>query len=140
MPQRRAQPRATTARLVVRDRSGTALGDVRVVVSGPVSQEVVTDASGTASVGTIRDGSYRLRFERDGFITLEREIMVSNGQPPEIAVALSAAPGPPPPPRAGGAPAPPASSYNVVMYSRNRRAQRSRFSSLPPPRSGEHIS
>jgi mannose-6-phosphate isomerase-like protein (cupin superfamily) len=97
-PQRRAQPRATTARLVVRDRSGTALGDVRVVVSGPVSQEVTTDASGTASVGTIRDGSYRLRFERDGFITLEREIMVSNGQPPEIAVALSAAPAPPPPP------------------------------------------
>jgi mannose-6-phosphate isomerase-like protein (cupin superfamily) len=95
-PQRRAQPRPTT--LVVRDRSGTALGDVHVVVSGPVSQEVVTDASGTASVGTIRDGSYRLRFERDGFITLEREISVSNGQPPEIAVALSAAPAPPPPP------------------------------------------
>jgi mannose-6-phosphate isomerase-like protein (cupin superfamily) len=98
MPQRRAQPRATTARLIVRDRSGTALGDVRVVVSGPVSQEVVTDASGTASVGAIRDGSYRLRFERDGFITLEREISISNGQPPEIAVALSAAPAPPPPP------------------------------------------
>jgi mannose-6-phosphate isomerase-like protein (cupin superfamily) len=95
-PQRRAQPRATS--LVVRDRSGTALGDVHVVVSGPVSQEVVTDASGTASVGTIRDGSYRLRFERDGFITLEREISVSNGQPPEIDVALSAAPAPPPPP------------------------------------------
>jgi mannose-6-phosphate isomerase-like protein (cupin superfamily) len=106
-PQRRAQPRATTARLVVRDRSGTALGDVRVVVSGPVSQEVVTDASGTASVGTIRDGSYRLRFERDGFITLERELIVANGQPPEIAVALSAAPAPPPPPVVVAAPPPP---------------------------------
>jgi mannose-6-phosphate isomerase-like protein (cupin superfamily) len=105
-PQRRAQPRATTARLVVRDRSGTALGDVRVVVSGPVSQEVVTDASGTASVGTIRDGSYRLRFERAGFITLEREISVSNGQPLEIAVALSAAPAPPPPPVVVAAPPP----------------------------------
>ena len=105
-PQRRAQPRATTARVIVRDRSGTALGDVRIVMSGPVSQEVVTDASGLASVGATRDGSYRLRFERDGFITLEREISVSNGQPPEIVVALSAAPVPPPPPVVVAAPPP----------------------------------
>jgi mannose-6-phosphate isomerase-like protein (cupin superfamily) len=106
-PQRRAQPRVATARVVVRDRSGTALGDVRVVVSGPVSEEVNTDASGTASVGPIRDGSYRLRFERDGFITLEREIVVTNGQPPEIAVALSAAPAPPLPPVVEAPPPPP---------------------------------
>ena len=106
-PQRRAQPRATTARVIVRDRSGTALGDVQIAMSGPVSQEVVTDASGMASVGTTRDGTYRLRFERDGFITLEREISVSNGQPPEIVVALSAAPAPPPPPVVVAAPPPP---------------------------------
>jgi mannose-6-phosphate isomerase-like protein (cupin superfamily) len=84
--------------VVVRDRSGTALPDVRVVISGPVSHEGVTDAGGTVSVGGVRDGSYRLRFERDGFITLEREISLTNGQPSEIAVALSAAPAPPPPP------------------------------------------
>jgi mannose-6-phosphate isomerase-like protein (cupin superfamily) len=94
--------------VIVRDRSGTALGDVQIVMSGPVSQEVVTDASGMASVGTTRDGTYRLRFERDGFITLEREISVSNGQPPEIVVALSAAPAPPPPPVVVAAPPPPA--------------------------------
>src|SRR5262249_51961420 len=31
-------------------------------------------------------------------------------------------------------------SQRLLRYSRNWRAQRSRFASLPPPRSGEHIS
>ena len=94
-----AQPRATTARVIVRDRSGTALGDVHIAMSGPVSQEVVTDASGMASVGTTRDGSYRLRFERDGFITLEREISVAeraaagNRRGAERGAGTTAAPG-----------------------------------------------
>jgi mannose-6-phosphate isomerase-like protein (cupin superfamily) len=79
---------------------------VRVVVSGPASQEINTDATGIASLGTIRDGSYRLRFEREGFITLEREFSVTNGQPSEIAVALSVAPAPPPPPVEPVAPPP----------------------------------
>jgi mannose-6-phosphate isomerase-like protein (cupin superfamily) len=76
-------------------------------MSGPVSEEVDTDASGTASVRPIRDGSYRLRFEREGFITLEREIVVTNGPPSEIVVALSAAPAPPPPPVVEAPPPPP---------------------------------
>jgi mannose-6-phosphate isomerase-like protein (cupin superfamily) len=101
--------------VVVRDRSGTALGDVRVLVSGPTSQDVVTDSSGTVTVAMALDGSYRLRFEREGFITLEREITVPNKEP-EIAVALSAAPAPlpvlapaPPPAPVTPAPAPVAS-------------------------------
>jgi mannose-6-phosphate isomerase-like protein (cupin superfamily) len=104
---RPARPRTTTARVIVRDRSGTALGDVHVSISGPISQELVTDANGIASVGAIRDGSYRLRFEREGFITLEREVTIANGQPPEIAAALSAAPEPPPPPVVAAPPPPP---------------------------------
>jgi mannose-6-phosphate isomerase-like protein (cupin superfamily) len=113
-PPRRAQPRPATAHVIVRDRSGSALGDVHVAVSGPTSQEVVTDSSGIATVGIALDGSYRLRFEREGFITLEREITVPNTQLPEIAVALSAAPAPlpvvpaTPPPAPAPAPAAPA--------------------------------
>lgn len=94
-PQRRAQPRTTLAHVVVRDLSGTPLRDVRVTISGPTRQEIVTDADGSASLGTIRDGSFRLRFERDGFITLERDISIPNGQPSTFEVALSAAPPPP---------------------------------------------
>ena len=69
----------------------------------------MTDAAGTASLGTLRDGSYRLRFERDGFITLEREISIRNAEPSTIEVALSFAPpaAPPPAPAPSAPPTPP---------------------------------
>ena len=91
-PPRRVMP----SQVIVRDRSGTALPDVRVSVSGNASQEIVTDAAGTASLGTLRDGSYRLRLERDGFITLERDITLRAAQPSTIEVALSFSPPSPP--------------------------------------------
>jgi hypothetical protein len=108
-PQRRAQPRPTPARVVVRDRSGTPLRDVKVTVSSPARQDLVTDATGTASLGTMPDGSYRLRFEREGFITLEREVSVRGAQPSTIEVALSLAPpaAPPPAPPPSEPPPPP---------------------------------
>ena len=65
--------------MIVRDRSGTPLRDVRVTSPDPPARILVTDAAGTASLGTLRDGSYRLRFERDGFITLERDISIRSG-------------------------------------------------------------
>jgi hypothetical protein len=110
------------SQVIVRDRSGTPLRDVRVSVSGNATQEIVTDASGTASLGTLRDGSYRLRMERDGFITLERDITVRAVQPSTIEVALSfsppsppaapvpSEPPPPPPPVVVEVPAPKLSS------------------------------
>jgi len=55
------------------------------------------------------DGTFRLRFEHDGFITLEREITIRNGQPQELEVEMSpapAAPSPPPPAPEPAAPAP----------------------------------
>jgi hypothetical protein len=78
--------------VIVRDRSGTPLRDVHVTVSGTASQEVTTDTAGTASLGTLRDGPYRIRFERDGFITLEHDLSVRNAQPESLVVALSFAP------------------------------------------------
>ena len=96
--QRRRSGAPTPSQVIVRDRSGTPLRDVRVTVSGTASQEIVTDAAGTASLGTLRDGSYRLRFERDGFITLERDISIRATQPSTIEVALSFAPPAQPPP------------------------------------------
>ena len=103
---RAARPRPTSMRVIVRDQSGKPVSGVRVIVSG-TTRNTTTDATGTAVLGTMRDGSYRLRFERDGFITLEREVMARNGQPAEIVVALSAAAAPPPPSRAEPTPAPP---------------------------------
>ena len=89
--------------VTVRDMSGTPLADVMVTVSGGGSIEERTNEAGTASL-TLADGVYRLRFEGEGFITLEREATIRAGRPREIAVSLNRAPAPPPPP---AAPAPP---------------------------------
>jgi mannose-6-phosphate isomerase-like protein (cupin superfamily) len=83
------------------------LEGVKITVSGPASLQLVTDASGLASLGVLRDGSYRLRFEHERFITLEREVSVQRGQPSEIHVALSLAPSLPPPPEPEPPPPPP---------------------------------
>jgi len=107
-PAKPAQPapqrRATPSQVIVRDRSGTPLRDVHISVSGVSSQDIVTDATGTASLGTNREGSFRLRFEHDGFITLERDVTIRAAQPSTIEVALNFAPPASPPP----APPPPA--------------------------------
>ena len=109
-PQRRAAPRPTPLRVIVRDVSGSPLAGVKVVASGPAGQEAVTDDKGSASLGALHDGTYRLRFERDGFVTLERDITVRAGQPSEIYAAMkisAAAPAPAPPPAPAPAALPP---------------------------------
>jgi hypothetical protein len=54
----------------------------------------------------LKDGVYRLRCEREGFITLEREFIVRGGTYGQIDVVLNLAP--PPPPEPAPEPAPPA--------------------------------
>jgi mannose-6-phosphate isomerase-like protein (cupin superfamily) len=90
----------------VRNNSGTGLENVQVTVSGATSAQASTDAMGAASV-TLPAGNYRFRFERDGFITLERDVTIRAGQAAEIAVALNVAPPPPAPPEPPPAPEPP---------------------------------
>lgn len=107
---RRSRPRPPATHLVVRDVSGTVLDGVKVTVGGPGAGRFTTDAQGVANL-TLADGLYRLRFEHDGFVTLEREVTIRNGQPAEIDVALNAArplPTPVPPPPTPP-PAPPSS-------------------------------
>jgi hypothetical protein len=57
-------------------------------------------------VPDLKDGVYRLRCEREGFITLEREFTVRGGEYGQIDVVLNLAP--PPPPQPAPEPAPPA--------------------------------
>jgi len=90
----------------VTDKSGGGLGEVSVSVAGPVERSGVTASDGTIVFRAMRAGTYRLRFEHDSFITLERELALRG--PAEVSVALNrAAPKPavvaPPPPM----PAPP---------------------------------
>lgn len=89
--------------VVVRDASGNPLPGVRLTVTGGAKAEASTDASGTATFSGLKDGTYRIRMERDGFITLERETTV-RPQMGNVEVVLSPAPPPPAPPPPAPAP------------------------------------
>src|SRR5438093_12480818 len=92
LPQPRRPP--TETQIIVRDQSGMALPGARISVSGSMTRQATTGADGTAALAAPADGPYRLRFEHEGFITLERELTMRGGQPGIIDVVLSAAPVP----------------------------------------------
>ena len=92
-----APPRSSSVRIAVRDQDGTGLSDVDVLLSGAATGEFTTGALGTAIVPNLKDGVYRVRCEREGFITLEREFTVRGGAWNPIDIVLNAAPPPPPP-------------------------------------------
>src|SRR5687767_10597576 len=64
--------------VTVTDKSGNGIGDVNVAVSGPVDRSGRTAADGSVAFRTMRAGTYRLRFENERYITLEREIVVGS--------------------------------------------------------------
>jgi hypothetical protein len=92
-------PKTTSARVSVKDQQGGSLSGVRLLLSGAGTGEFTTGAAGTAIVPNLTDGLYRVRCERDGFITLEREFNVQGATYSPIDIVLNAAPPPPPPPK-----------------------------------------
>src|SRR5438552_3835197 len=125
-PQKRPpQPRRppTETQIIVRDQSGMALPGARIAVSGSMTRQATTGADGTAALAALADGPYRLRFEHEGFITLERELTMKGGQPGIIDVVLSAAPtlspARPPPPASAGASGEPANVSIPAFLDKN---------------------
>src|ERR1700682_5544386 len=98
--------RAISARVSVRDQDGASLSGVRLLLSGAGTGEFTTGAAGTAIVTNLKDGTYRVRCEREGFITLEGEFTLHGSIWTPIDIVLNTAP-PPPPPPATPAPGPP---------------------------------
>ncbi len=107
---RNAAAANTTARVMVRDQSGAPLSDVKLTLSGATTAEATTNGFGTSVFSNLKDGVYRIRFEHDGFVTLEREFSVRPPQPASVDVQLSEAPPPPAP-----APPPPAPKPSDVL-------------------------
>jgi Carboxypeptidase regulatory-like domain/Cupin domain len=100
-----ARPAAPpTVTVQTTDGSGLPLANVHVSVHGPLTREAETGEDGSLKLPNMRAGTYRLRFTRDGSITLERDITVRASEPLLVDVMLNAAPAPPPRP----APPPPA--------------------------------
>jgi mannose-6-phosphate isomerase-like protein (cupin superfamily) len=91
-----------TFAISVTDSAGAPLDNVRVIVQGPANREVRTEF-GRIALENLPSGAYRLRFEREGFVTLERELAGRGGAPIDVKVTLTPAP---PPPKPAAAPAP----------------------------------
>jgi len=104
----------------VTDRSGNPTGDADVIAEGPTTRSGSTDATGMVTLRTLPPGTYRVRAERDGFITLEKEVIVRATAPITADFPLSNAPvvepppPPPPPPPAPPPPPPPAPTVNLT--------------------------
>ncbi len=91
-PRTAAAARPSILTLQVTDTLGAPLGDTKVLTTGPVAREGLTAADGSLRLANMRAGSYRVRFEREGSITLEREVIMRPGEPLTIEVSLSPAP------------------------------------------------
>jgi mannose-6-phosphate isomerase-like protein (cupin superfamily) len=91
----------------VTDRAGATVPGASVVLTGPVERAATTDQSGSARFANLRAGAYRVHVERQGFITLERELSLgSGGRATAVDLSLSPAPPPPKPPTAPPGPPP----------------------------------
>jgi hypothetical protein len=102
-----ASARTGSVRIAVKDPDGISLSGVRLLLSGAGTGEFVTSGAGTTVLSDLKDGVYRVRCERDGFITFEREFTVRGGAYGQIDVVLNAAP-PAPQPTPAADPPPPA--------------------------------
>lgn len=118
---RRPAPRAAgavTLALRVTDPAGAPLAGVKVIIDGPTHREAATE-QGRIALENMPAGTYRLRFEREGFITLEREVVARGSAPVDVKVSLTPAPEPPPapapPPAPEPAPAGPSAAAPVVL-------------------------
>ena len=105
-----AKPAAITVQ--VTDSLGAPLADATVTATGPVTREGVTTADGSLRFANLRAGTYRLKFVRDGAVTLERDVTLRAGESATIDAALSAAPAPvaPSAPAAPAVPSAPAAA------------------------------
>ena len=89
---RAAASAATTVSFSITDPGGLPLSGVNVSGTGPVFREMQTTAGGLTRFLNVKPGDYRLRFEKDGFLTLERDITVKSGAPLDVDVTLDPAP------------------------------------------------
>ena len=99
-PPRRSAPPAgkATLAITVSAPDGTPIPDALITVSGPVKRSLRTEA-GRAVLEGVPTGDYQLRFDRDGFVPLEKQVVARAGKPIDVRVTLSELPAPPPPPK-----------------------------------------
>jgi mannose-6-phosphate isomerase-like protein (cupin superfamily) len=87
----RATPRALGLAVEVTDRTGNPLSNVQVALAGPVERSGETADDGTVAFRALRAGTYRLRFEHEGFTPFEREVVITRSGRADLSVALTPA-------------------------------------------------
>ena len=94
--QRRGAPAtgAVTFAIVVADPSDTPIPDVKVTMTGPAQRTTRTER-GRAVFEGLPAGTYRFRFEKNGYLAFEREVIGRGGKPIEVKVTLTPEPMPP---------------------------------------------
>ena len=97
---------AVTFAVAVQDPAGAPVPEVKVTLSGAASRTSRTEGGRIVFEG-LPAGTYRLRFEKDGYVTYERELAARGSAPIEVKVTLEKLPAPPPPPPAPPAPVEP---------------------------------
>ena len=99
----------------VADSSGAPIGDVRVTVTGTVNRSARTERGRTV-FENLPSGQYSFRFEKPGFITVDREVAGKGARPIEVAVIMEREPvAPPPPPKPVEPPPPPVEMKIAVL-------------------------
>lgn len=92
--------------LTVAGESGKPIDDVKVVAHGPADRAGTTGADGVVTLVNLPAGTYRCRITRDGFITLDKEVVIRAGVRATSEAVLNNAPPPPAPPPAAPPPPP----------------------------------
>jgi len=87
--QRRGGGSATLA-VVLTDPAGAPISNALVTVQGAAERSARTEQGRIVFEG-VPSGNYRLRFERDAFVTLERELVARAGAPTEVKAMLNPA-------------------------------------------------
>jgi mannose-6-phosphate isomerase-like protein (cupin superfamily) len=87
---------AVTFAVVVSDTSGAPIPNVNVTLTGAAERTGRTEGGRLVFEG-LPTGAYKLRFDKDGFISLEHEVTARGGTPTDVKVTLTAAPPPPKP-------------------------------------------
>ena len=103
---------SVTFAVFVSDPSGAPIPDVKVTLSGVTEQTRRTEG-GRAVFEGLRSGVYRFKFDKTGFVPLEREFTGRGGAPIDVKVTLTPIPAPLPLPTPS--PAPPAPVVNASL-------------------------
>jgi hypothetical protein len=88
--QRRGGGGSATLAVVLTDPAGAPISNALVTLQGAAERSARTEQGRIVFEG-VPSGNYRLRFEREAFVTLERELVARAGAPTEVKAMLNPA-------------------------------------------------